>query len=94
MAEHDFCPAPDKQGFKEAVCIDAMRIYDSCSDKDCLEDIRVLFPKAQQELVNCATNVRIRDVEEAQQRIVGIIRDLEERSELIILKGGKDDIIA
>ena len=40
------------------------------------------------------TNVRLRDVEEAQQRIVGIIRDLEERSELIILKGGKDDIIA
>ena len=40
------------------------------------------------------TNVRIRDVEEAQQRVVGIIRDLEERNELIILKGGKDDIIA
>ena len=40
------------------------------------------------------TNVRIRDVEDAQQRIVGIIRDLEERNELIILKGGKDDIIA
>ena len=40
------------------------------------------------------TNVRIRDVEEAQQRIVGIIRDLEEKDEIIILKGGKDDIIA
>ena len=40
------------------------------------------------------TNVRLRDVEEAQQRIVGIIRDLEEKNELIILKGGKDDIIA
>ena len=39
-------------------------------------------------------NVRIRDVEAAQQRIVGVIRDLEERNELIILKGGKDDIIA
>ena len=40
------------------------------------------------------TNVRLRDVEEAQQRIVGIIRDLEEKNELIIIKGGKDDIIA
>lgn len=40
------------------------------------------------------TNVRIRDVEEAQQRIVSIIRDLEERNELIIIKGGKDEIIA
>ena len=40
------------------------------------------------------TNVRMRDVEEAQQRIVGIIRGLEEKGEIIILKGGKDDIIA
>ena len=40
------------------------------------------------------TNVRMKDVEEAQQRIVDIIRSLEERGEIIILKGGKDDIIA
>jgi flagellar motor switch protein FliG len=40
------------------------------------------------------TNVRIKDVEDAQQRIVDIIRDLEEKNEIIILKGGKDDIIA
>jgi flagellar motor switch protein FliG len=40
------------------------------------------------------TNVRMKDVEEAQQRIVDIIRDLEEKNEIIILKGGKDDIIA
>ena len=40
------------------------------------------------------TNVRMKDVEDAQQRIVGIIRDLEERNEIVILKGGKDDIIA
>ena len=40
------------------------------------------------------TNVRIKDVEDAQQRIVGVIRDLEERNEVVILKGGKDDIIA
>lgn len=39
-------------------------------------------------------NVRMKDVEEAQQRIVSIIRDLEEKGEIIILKGGKDDIIA
>ena len=40
------------------------------------------------------TNVRMKDVEEAQQRIVDIIRGLEENNEIIILKGGKDDIIA
>ena len=40
------------------------------------------------------TNVRMKDVEEAQSRIVGIIRNLEEKGEIVILKGGKDDIIA
>lgn len=39
-------------------------------------------------------NVRLRDVEEAQQRIVATIRRLEEEGELIINKGGKDEIIA
>lgn len=40
------------------------------------------------------TNVRLKDVEEAQQRIVDVIRRLEEQNEIIIIKGGKDDIIA
>ncbi|NLG93274.1 MAG: flagellar motor switch protein FliG [Clostridiales bacterium] len=39
-------------------------------------------------------NVRLRDVEEAQQRIVGVIRRLESEGELIISKGGKDEVIA
>lgn len=40
------------------------------------------------------TNVRMKDVEEAQQRIVNVIRRLEEEGELVITKGGKDEIIA
>ena len=41
------------------------------------------------------TNVRLKDVEEAQQRIVNIIRNLEEQGEVVIKKGGdNDDIIA
>ncbi|MBE6830925.1 MAG: flagellar motor switch protein FliG, partial [Ruminococcaceae bacterium] len=39
-------------------------------------------------------NVRLRDVEEAQQRIVGVIRRLESEGELVISKGGKDEVIA
>ncbi len=39
-------------------------------------------------------NVRMRDVEEAQQRIVAVIRHLEEIGEIVISKGGKDEIIA
>ena len=38
-------------------------------------------------------SVRLKDVEDAQQRIVNLIRKLDEEGELIIVKGGKDDII-
>ncbi|MER2088131.1 flagellar motor switch protein FliG [Sporosarcina sp. JAI121] len=37
--------------------------------------------------------VRLKDVEEAQSRIVGIIRRLEDSGEIIIARGGGDDII-
>ena len=39
------------------------------------------------------TNVKRKDVEEAQQRIVNIIRRLEDQGEVIIKKGGADDDI-
>ena len=39
------------------------------------------------------SNVRLKDVEEAQQRIVNVIRHLEEQGEVIIKKGGEDDSI-
>jgi flagellar motor switch protein FliG len=38
--------------------------------------------------------VRMKDVEEAQQKIVNIIRRLEESSEIVISRGGGDEIIA
>lgn len=37
--------------------------------------------------------VRLRDVEEAQMRIVAVIRRLEEAGEIVIARGGGDDII-
>lgn len=37
--------------------------------------------------------VRLRDVEEAQQKIVNIIRKLEEAGEIIIARGGGDELI-
>lgn len=44
--------------------------------------------------VEYLSNVRMRDVEEAQQRIVAIVRRLEDENVLEINKGGGDDIIA
>lgn len=37
--------------------------------------------------------VRLRDVEEAQQRIVNIIRRLEDSGEIVIARGGGDEVI-
>lgn len=63
MAENEsISELENRDGFSDGVCIDAMRIYDSCSDKDCLEDIRVMFAPAQQALVDSAASVRIKDV--------------------------------
>ena len=39
-------------------------------------------------------NIRMRDVEEAQQKIVGIIRQLEESGQIVIAKGEGDELLA
>ena len=38
-------------------------------------------------------NVKVRDAEEAQQRIVAVIRRLEEAGEIVISKGGDEYIV-
>ncbi len=50
-------------GCKEAVCVDAGRVYDSCSDKDCLEDLRVYFSERDQMIVDHAVSVRPKKAE-------------------------------
>lgn len=37
--------------------------------------------------------VRLRDVEEAQQKVVNVIRQLDESGEIVIARGGEDEII-
>lgn len=46
-----------------------------------------------QENIDFLGPVRLRDVEEAQQKIVNIIRRLEEQGEVIIARGGGDEIV-
>ena len=53
----------ENRGFKEAVCIDAGRVFDSCCDRDCLEDLRIYFCEDGQTLISEATNIKIRDAE-------------------------------
>ena len=48
--------------FKESVCIDAYRVYDSCADKDCLENLRVNFSESGQHIIDQSNNVRVKNV--------------------------------
>ena len=38
-------------------------------------------------------NVRLKDVEEAQQKIVNIIRTLEDTGEIVVSRGGEEDVV-
>lgn len=45
--------------FKDAVCVEAMRVFDSCSSQDCLEDLLVNVDAQTQTLLNAASHVKI-----------------------------------
>ena len=60
MADNKFI---HDNGCKEAVCVDAGRVYDSCSDKDCIEDMRVYFTERDQMVVDHAASIRARRAE-------------------------------
>ena len=58
--------------FKEAVCVDTKRIYDSASDKDCLDDLEVYFTENDQKIIDNATSVKIKDC-----KIIDVYLDVE-----------------
>lgn len=51
-------PVQDDCTIREAVCIHTGKIYDSCRDKDCIEDIRVYPTRGSQEVIDRALSVR------------------------------------
>ena len=42
------------------VCIDTNRVLDSCRDRDCFENTRVYLSAFGEDVLNNATNVRVR----------------------------------
>ncbi|MCC8357397.1 MAG: hypothetical protein LJU34_06090 [Oscillospiraceae bacterium] len=48
----------DSQEYTEAVCIHTRKIYDSCRDKDCVEDLRVYPTVSSQPYIESAFSVR------------------------------------
>jgi|LSQX01.3.fsa_nt_gb hypothetical protein len=57
---------------REAVCIQTDKVYDSCREKDCLEDLRVYLTKRGQRIVDEAINVKCRKTE-----IIWVFLDVE-----------------
>lgn len=61
-----------QNGFRDAVCVDAGRVYDSCMDRDCLENMRVYFSDEGQEAIQNATGVKVKSAE-----VVNVSIDVE-----------------
>lgn len=56
----------------QSVCIDALRVYDSCGDKDCLNDLKVYFTESDQAIVDTAVSVRIKEAD-----VISVLTDME-----------------
>lgn len=64
----------DLNRLREAVCIQTEKIYDSCREKDCIEDAPVIFkcPERIAPLLNAAVNVKVNRAE-----IMDVFADVE-----------------
>jgi hypothetical protein len=62
------CPNNTDNG----VCIQTDKIYDSCRDKECIENLRVYLTEAGQQIIDRAINVKFRKAE-----IIWVYSDVE-----------------
>ena len=70
MADNNNAPGTN---FNEAVCIDVGRVYDSCCDRDCLEDLRCYFSSEGQLEIDRAVSVRLKSAE-----VLNVFVDVEQ----------------
>lgn len=63
---------PCDTNFREAVCVHTDKIYDSCRDKDCLENVRVYLTSCGQDIVDRAINVKCTKAE-----VIWVFTDIE-----------------
>lgn len=58
--------------FKDGVCIHTDQVYDSCKEKDCLEDLEVILTACGQEIIDQAINVKLKSAE-----VIWVFTDIE-----------------
>ena len=51
-------PVTEERRIREAVCVHTKKIFDSCRDKDCIEDLRVYLTRSSQEAVDRAVSIK------------------------------------
>ncbi len=56
-------PISEETSVREAVCVHTSKIYDSCRDKDCVEDLKVYPTTESQEVIDNAVSIRARGAE-------------------------------
>ena len=71
MSENRFpCGVSDRNTQKlEMVCIDVNRVLDSCRDRDCFEDVKVLLTDFGNDIIEHTTNIRAKSACIAQTQI-------------------------
>ena len=56
-------PVESSACIREAVCINTSKIFDSCRDKDCVDDLRVFPTVTSQSYIENALSVRAKAAE-------------------------------
>ena len=56
-------PVESPASIREAVCVNTRKIFDSCRDKDCVDDLRVYPTESSQAYIDSALSIRPRSAE-------------------------------
>ena len=56
-------PVCEDRSIREAVCIHTKKIFDSCKDRDCVEDLRVYPTRCSQDMIDRAQSVKAKSAE-------------------------------
>ena len=56
-------PVCEDRSIREAVCIHTKKIFDSCKDRDCVEDLRVYPTRCSQDMIDRAQSVKAKCAE-------------------------------
>ena len=62
-------PVESSAHIREAVCIQTRKIFDSCRDKDCIEDLRVFPTVSSQPYIENAFSIRPKSAELLYARV-------------------------